>query len=233
MFDFLKKKDIWDACSKGYLDEIKSKNISYQLKTAQDLSIYRLIRNLHDLDIAEIGGGNSRILERLAINNRCANIEKFEGKHLGPAEEIKLANVRNINSYVGDFDAAISDSQFDVIFSISVVEHVETERLNLFFIDLLRMLRPGGKFFHAIDVYLQDFPTSSTLERVKIYQSWVLDNEYAMPVGNVLTSEVKFTTDMISNPDNILYGWNTLVPSLVRVREASQSVSLIVAGMKL
>ena len=37
MFDFIRKKDVWDACDKGYLEELKSKNISYQLKNAQDL----------------------------------------------------------------------------------------------------------------------------------------------------------------------------------------------------
>lgn len=40
MFDFIRKKDIWDACSKGYLDELKNSKISYQLKIAQDLAVW-------------------------------------------------------------------------------------------------------------------------------------------------------------------------------------------------
>jgi len=80
MLDFIRKKDVWDACDKGYLGEHKSKKISYQLKNAQDLGIYRFVRELRDLDIAEIGGGNSRILERMAVNNRCANIENLRAE---------------------------------------------------------------------------------------------------------------------------------------------------------
>ncbi len=233
MFNFLRKKNVWDACDKGYLDELKSKNISYQLKNAQDLSIYRLIRDLHDLDIAEIGGGNSRILERMAINNRCANIEKFEGKALGPAGEIKLNNVRNINCYVGDFDTQILDSQFDVIFSISVVEHIETNRLEAFFSDSLRILKPGGVFYHAIDIYLQDSPTSYNLERFETYKSWVVGNNLVSPIGDIFSGGLKFSTDMVSNPDNILYGWNSLVPSLSELRAGAQSVSLLIGGKRI
>jgi SAM-dependent methyltransferase len=232
MFDFVRKKDIWDACDKGYLEELKSKNISYQLKSAQDLSIYRLIRELRDLELAEIGGGNSRILECLAINNRCSNIEKFEGKALGPAGEIKLNSVRNINCYVGDFDPLILDSQFDLIFSISVVEHVETDRLEAFFNDSLRILRPGGKFYHAIDMYLQDLPTNYNLERFEIYKRWVVDNNLVVPIGNVFSGGLEFSTDMISNPDNILYGWNKLAPSLSQLRAGAQSVSLLIGAIK-
>lgn len=232
MFDFVRKKDVWDACDKGWLEELKSKNISYQLKSAQDLSVYRLIRDLRDLDLAEIGGGNSRILERLAINNRCANIEKFEGKALGPAGEINLNNVQNINCYVGDFDPVIPDNRFDLLFSISVVEHVETERLEAFFSDSLRILRPGGIFYHAIDMYLQDVPTSYNVGRFEIYKRWVVDNDLVVPIGNVFSGGLEFSTDMISNPDSILYGWNKLVPSLSQLRVCAQSVSLLIGAIK-
>lgn len=232
MFDFVRKRDIWDACDKGYLEELKSKNISYQLKNAQDLAIYRLVRDLRGLDVAEIGGGDSRILERVALNNRCTNIEKFEGKHFGPAGEIQLHGVRNINCYVGDFDSSIQDESFDLVFSISVVEHVPTENLDDFLRDSLRILRPGGRFLHAIDAYVQDNPTSYVLDRFDRYRRWVTEYDGISATGPVFVGEFRFTTDMISNPDNILYGWNKQVPSLSEVRAVSQNVSLLVGGMK-
>ena len=233
MFDFIRKKDVWDACDKGYLEELKSKKISYQLKNAQDLGIYRFVRELRDLDIAEIGGGNSRILERMAVNNRCVNIEKFEGRGLGPLEEIQLKNVKNINAYIGDSHSTILEGSFDYIFSISVVEHVETEGLETFFRDSLRVLKIGGKFLHAIDMYLGDQSSSYNLERFECYKSWVSGEKGAVPIGDVYGGPPHFSSDMASNPDNILYGWNKMVPSLVEVRAASQSVSLIVGGVKI
>jgi SAM-dependent methyltransferase len=232
MFDFVRKRDIWDACDQGYLDELKHKNISYQLKTAQDLAIYRHVRDLHGLDIGEIGGGNSRILERLALRNRCVNIEKFEGRDLGPTAPIALNNVRNVNAYVGEFDSALPSDAFDLVFSISVVEHVETPKLDAFFRDLLRILRPGGLFLHAIDVYLQEDATPYVLDRLSRYRNWVAGQDGVAPFGAIYSGPLRFATDMISNPDNILHGWNKAVPSLSGVRAASQSVSVIVGGSK-
>ena len=232
MFDFIRKTDLWDACDKGYLEELKSKNISYQLKNAQDLAIYRLVRELNDLDIAEIGGGNSRILERLARHNRCANIEKFEGRDLGPKGPVALQNVCNINSYVGDFDVQLPDAGFDLVFSISVVEHVETAKLDAFFLDSLRILRPGGRFIHAIDIYVAEEPTRYMVDRFERYRAWLGVTNQVRPIGAVYAGPLRFATDMASNPDNILHGWNSLVPSLRDVRAKSQNVSLLVGAIK-
>lgn len=206
MFEFIKKKEIWDACDKGYLDELKSKNISYQLKHAQDLAIYRIIRGYHGLDIAEIGGGNSRILERLARVNRCVNIEKFEGRNFGPNSIVNLEKVINVSAYIGDFDEKLNSESFDILFSISVVEHIENENLDNFFRDSLRVLRPGGKFIHAIDLYIKDEPTQYQIDRFEKYRQWVLGSSIVKPLGKIYEGIPKFSTDMISNPDNILYG---------------------------
>lgn len=233
MLDFIRKKAIWAACEKGYLDELKSKNISYQLKHAQDLAIYDQIRDLSGLRIAEIGGGNSRLLERIAMKNHCFNIEKFEGKDLGPSGELALKNVHNISAYVGDFDKTLADETFDVIFSISVVEHIETEKLDSFFHDSLRILKPGGRFLHAIDMYLQEDPMAYTKDRFDRYRRWFIDYEIVSPIGQIYEGPLKFNVDMITNPDNILYGWNKLVPSLAQLRAESQSVSLILGGIKM
>jgi len=49
--------------------------------------------------IAEVGGGNSRVLEKLSINNECWNIDKFEGVGNGP-KGIKANNkVKIVKSY--------------------------------------------------------------------------------------------------------------------------------------
>lgn len=232
MFKFTQKKEIWDACDKGYLKELKAGNISYQLKTAQDLSIYRLIRDCSGLKIGEIGGGNSRILEKLAEKNTCYNIEKFEGRDQGPGKEVLLKNVTNISAYIGEFSHDIQNEFFDLVFSISVVEHITTENLDNFFRDSLRILKPGGVFIHAIDMYLTSEPSEYTLERYRHYMQWVSQNEATRPLGFVTDRYPLFDPTMVSNPDNILYGWNSLAPSLAQLRVNAQNVSLLVAGSK-
>lgn len=232
MFDFLRKNVLWQACDKGYLSELKTSKISYQLKTAQDLAVYSYIKDFRDIDIAEIGGGDSRILEKLAQNNRCVNVEKFEGEALGPLGEVKLNKVTNINCFIGDFSPQVQDKLFDLIFSISVVEHIETPNLDSFYRDSLRILKKGGKFVHAIDMYLQDFDSVYNKERFDIYKGWVCSSGLVEPMGNVYAGGLGFATDMVSNPDNILYGWNQQVPSLSKLRAQAQSVTLIIGAIK-
>ena len=67
---------------------------------------------------------------------------------------------------------------FDVVFSISVVEHVGTaEELAAFHEDQLRILKPGGMFIHAIDLYLEDEPSPYWVQRFDAYRSWVTSSE--------------------------------------------------------
>lgn len=232
MFEFITKKPIWTLCDKGYLDELQADKISYQLKTAQDLVCYMYLRDLTGLKIAEIGGGNSRILQRLAINNHCYNIEKFEGVGLGPQKEVCLRNVTNIGAYVGDFSGLLKANQFDIVFSISVVEHVTTDKLDSFFRDFLRILRPGGMFLHAIDMYIEEEPSAYWKERFAIYRSWMHNNSSVEPLGTIYNGTLQFRHEMITNPDNIMYTWNALAPDLRHLREKAQNVSLLIGGKK-
>jgi len=82
-------------------------------------------------------------------------------------------------------------------------------------------------------MYLADKSSSYNLERFEIYKSWVSGKKGAVPIGDVYGGPLHFSSDMASNPDNILYGWNKMVPSLAEVRAVSQSVSLIVGGVKI
>ncbi len=230
MFDFLRKEFLWRALDAGFLEELDQK-LSYQLKTAQDLSIYNFLRDREGLDIAEIGGGSSRILRRLARKNRCVNIEKFEGRNAGPDREVEIEGVRNIKAYIGDFDPSVPEAVFDVAFSVSVVEHVVDERLEAFHEDLLRTLKPGGVFLHAIDMYVQNEPTEHAAKRLSAYRG-MLDGERVAPLGEVREVEAKFDCSMVSNPDNIMHGWNLYAPHLSELRQVSQNVSVIIGGVK-
>jgi len=231
MFDFLRKDFLWKALDAGYLDELDRK-ISYQLKNAQDLAIYEKFRDKENLDIAEIGGGSSRILRQLARKNRCVNIEKFEGLNAGPDREVVIEGVRNIHAYVGDFDEAIHDDSFDAVYSVSVVEHIVEDRLGEFHDDMLRILKSGGVFFHAIDMYVKDASMEYAENRLSAYRSMVEDDR-VRPFGVVKDVAAVFECSMVSNPDNIMHGWNLYAPHLSELRQSSQNVSVIVGGIKI
>jgi SAM-dependent methyltransferase len=199
------------------------------LKTIQDLLIYSHLRNLRGLEIAEIGGGNSRLLEALAKNNKCFNIEKFEGADGGPKSEITFEGVQNLKVFLGDFSDELRPEQFDVVFSVSVIEHIND--IKPFFEDGLRILKSGGLWLHAIDLYIEDCPSDFYAQRFDIYRGMVQDPRME-PLGPIFKGPLKFTCDLATNPDNTMYAWGKLAPQLTPLRQRAQSVSVIVGAKK-
>lgn len=229
MFDFIRKPILWKAWDDGLGRELGGGH--YHLKTAQDLAVYRFLRPMANKEIAEIGGGESRILRKISTTNKCSNIEKFQGADGGPAEEVRIERVRNVKVFVGEFSTELRDEEFDVVFSVSVIEHVPDEMLEGFYEDGLRILKKGGVWIHAIDVYIEDNPNESQIARFESYRKWADDNR-VKPLGEVYRGPLKFMCDMASNPDQTLYNWGQVAPKLSPLRQRAQSTSVLVATMK-
>lgn len=102
MLDFVRKPFLWQ----GWQNEFP-KTGAFHLKSIQDLAVYGQLRGVAGKRIAEIGGGDSRLLRSLSQENECFNIEKFAGDHGGPGSEIKVDGVRNILAFLGEFDTNI------------------------------------------------------------------------------------------------------------------------------
>jgi hypothetical protein len=60
-------------------------------------------------------------------------------------------DVHFVPGLVGQFLEALPDRHFDLIFSISVAEHVPDDLLDDFYGDIKRLLAPGGRTIHTID----------------------------------------------------------------------------------
>jgi SAM-dependent methyltransferase len=186
---------------------------------------------LEKKQIAEIGGGDSRLLPVLAEKNYCYNIEEFKGVGQGPIQEISFQGVTNIHALVGDSHGSINNDEFDVIFSVSVIEHVPDDKLTDFFVDCHRILKPGGLMIHLIDIYLEDdhFGNTNVAKRIMLYRSF-LDEKLFSPLSNPEINtemDVRFSTKYATNPDNVMNVWNRVVPQLKNKREISQSCSLL------
>lgn len=231
MFDFIRKPEIWRALDAGHLKQ-SPHQLSFQLKTMQDLFVMQELHGLRGKTIGEIGGGASRVLPELARSNTCYNIEPFEGADNGPRGEVSLPGVTNIRTTVGKSHGVIADETFDVVFSISVVEHVEDKDFQAFFDDCTRILKRGGVMYHAIDMYISTNPTPFWANRLEMYRNAIAAGADVTPVGDVYRGGLIFTPDMASNPDNIMYGWRAISPSLDGLRQTAQSVSLKVGARR-
>lgn len=232
MFDFVRKRQLWDALDADWYEAIKG-TVPFHLKTVQDVAVYNFLNGVELSKIAEIGGGNSRILPMICEVNECFNIEKFEGADSDPKKERKTPNVKNIKAFVGEFSPLLDNLALDILFSISVVKHISEDKLSAFFEDCVRLLRPGGIMIHAIDVYLADTPSPYWLKRFDLYKQALLENSSIEPIGPIYNGSLKFGCDFASDPDDVMHSWRRISPSMDQLRQAAQCVSLIWGARKL
>jgi len=221
----ISKQDIWPLFDDSILAKLGWASDKIHLKTWQDIYLYEKIRRIKNAKIGEIGGGISRILANLDESNELFNIDKFEGAGNGPIEPIGIENVKLLPWYVGsESKENITDEFFDVMFSVSVIEHITDENLNEFFQEAHRMLKKGGLSIHMIDHYI----STNGETNIHKYNEDRFD-KYAQFVDEVSHLKkrglFKFTSDLATNPDQTMYAWNLMVPSLKEVRLSHQSVS--------
>lgn len=224
MFDVITKKEYFQ-----WLREDMANIKDYSLKGIQDGYILSRLKESCELKIAEIGGGCSRVLNTLKIKNECWNIDKFEGLGNGPTLDKEDPDIRICREYLGEFSKAIPDDYFDVVFSISVVEHVTN--LNNFFKDTYRILKPGGMVLHAIDTYVFDevHPYNNKLDSyIKAFEAagfmW-LEKPF-------INRNLTFCARFASNSDIALHYYNKMIPSFQHVREEAQNISIKMEGQK-
>jgi ubiquinone/menaquinone biosynthesis C-methylase UbiE len=127
------------------------------MKLYQDYLTYCFIRNnvAPGSKILEVGGGDSRILKIFSDEYECWNVDKFEGLDGGPINFTSL-HYRIVYDYVGSFNQELPDAYFDLVFSLSALEHTpddQTIRVNILN-DVNRVLKPGCASFHCFDAVL-------------------------------------------------------------------------------
>ncbi len=246
MLEFVTKHEYWKCLDAG-LDMrlvaaqpswrrlLRRGDAPWHLKSVQDVMALHYLDDPRDQDIAEIGGGHSRVLPLLVGANRCVNIEKFEGQDGGPVREVRLRGVRNVRAFIGEHSPDLEAGAYDVLFSVSVVEHVTNDAMGDFIDDCHRILRPGGRMVHLVDMYLSPDRAAYNRGRIACYRSAFAPGlfEPAAQLRIDAESNLPFDEAYCTNPDNIMYGWSQVAPALRALRERSQSVTIAWAGRKM
>jgi len=226
MLQYISKKRLWACMDKGHHKTLGWTASNLHLKTWQDVVVYDQLAALKGKTMGEIGGGTSRLIGHLARNNTCLNIDRFDGSHGGPTAAPQIPGVRTVVAYLGDFSPDLASESLDVIYSVSVLEHVPFDLEAPFFDDMVRVLKPGGLSLHAIDIYVGDKPLPHSQKRMNLYRSW-LDHLDIEPLGPIDTEDVVFRSWMCSNPDQTMWNWNSAAPHLAPQRGQTQSTSLL------
>ena len=128
------------------------------LKVYQDLFMYTFIVNniKKGSRLLEIGGGESRIILLLKQSYEIWNLDKLEGQGFGPKRLMDTSEFKLIKDFIGSFNKEIPDNYFDLVFSISTIEHIPDDENTVVNVleDIQRILKPGGYSIHCIDAFL-------------------------------------------------------------------------------
>ena len=128
------------------------------LKRYQDLFMLKFIQQEipSGSKILEVGGGDSRILRHLSGKYECWNIDKFAGNGNGPTQ-VPQVDYRIVVDYMGSFNEELPDGYFDLVFSISALEHLpwgDAKIYNNVINDINRVLKIGCYSLHLMDFVL-------------------------------------------------------------------------------
>jgi len=234
VFEFVTKEQYWTAIGLDSFAQLTEWTTRPpDLKHIEDAIAFQLLADYSDADIAEVGGGESRILPVLAGQNRCVNIDPLSGDDLGPTTFANDAGISVIKEYVGDRDkSSIADGAFDCLFSISVLEHIPADQLADFFAECGRLIRPGGQMLHMIDVYLTDDVQEVLKTRMPAYSDCFSNGHFEPLVPPTAGNEPRFSCHYATNPDVEMLKWNRIAPSLTEFRAVSQSCVLALGARR-
>ena len=173
----------------------------WPLKHYQDLLVFAFLRRFvpPGSEILEVGGGSSRLIDRVKTEYSCWNLDKLEGIGQGPTQ-IRENGFRLVRDYIGNFSPALPDHHFDFVFSISALEHVpdqDPQALKSILDDLNRVLKPGCYSLHCFDSIIQ----SDRLWTNKLVP-YIFENENTLN-DFISYEKLKTAPDLLILPESI------------------------------
>lgn len=258
MFAIITKADYWSYLDRGALDHLatpvgdfrhdiarvlrpgrRSRAGTSRLKDIQDAFIMDALRGANGLTILELGGGDSRILPVLARANTCWNVDKLEGDGGGPLKTRLPKSVRIVRDYMGSHNPAVPDNAFDIVISVSAVEHIPDSAFADAMRDCHRVLKPGGRMFHAVDLYLfdrldQHRHATINQRRLQMYASipQITSGGMEWMEPPAIDDRVTASAAFAANHCDELYYWNQTVPAMAEMRASAMSCSLRIGMTK-
>jgi SAM-dependent methyltransferase len=155
MFELGTTKHWWDAAKKYPM-------LSKHQNTLKPLG-YAEAMNLIDENgfgkILEVGHGTGSFIFEL-LYDRCElwGLDDTIKDNFVPEEKLKkyrndYPKVKFHHGLLGQYNPALPQNYFDMVYSISTIEHIPKEDLSKVFDESFKLLRPGGIVFHSYDVY--------------------------------------------------------------------------------
>jgi len=134
-------------------------NHSFVLKPCGSAQAVHLIEKYACRRALEIGHGGHSFVYNIAapLGIELWGLDRVHDGVVSQADIDQLKvwhpNVRYVEGLLGQNQSELPEGYFDILYSISVLEHIPHDELHAAFAEAFRLLRPGGIFFHSYDVY--------------------------------------------------------------------------------
>lgn len=224
MLDIITKKEYFQWLDKDYV--IRRDGC---LKDIQDGFIISILQDYQGKRVAEMGGAYCRVMRDFYHSMECWNIDKLNFKDKVP-KVFREGSIKHINSYIGDFSEELPADYFDLVFSISVLEHIKKDDMTNVFLDIFRILKSGGKSYHAVDMFLGAAVESNTHVinyRLKNFLQLVEETGFQLIEPGIMDVEQAASNPAYAaNSDHISHRWCREKPELRKQLEVKQVVSV-------
>jgi SAM-dependent methyltransferase len=138
-----------------YLPLVFAEQHAWGLKQFGTLFCLDHINKLQPKTLLEIGAGCNTFFDRNAPAS--AEYWMIDDPGFYSAGDFALANSRRqrtraVEGLLGKAGDALPDNYFDMVFSISALEHVKVAEVRAICAEMARVLKPGGHAVHTIDM---------------------------------------------------------------------------------
>jgi 2-polyprenyl-3-methyl-5-hydroxy-6-metoxy-1,4-benzoquinol methylase len=235
MFEIICKQHYWSAIKDPVVSELlgQTNRRIVCLKHVQDAWILSLLAHSHGLRVLEAGGGFGRVLRTLKSHERWnLEIPDGQGRSVRNKRLVMPQGIQLIHGYLGGFVREVPSEYYDVVYSISVIEHIPLSDIDAFFLDHARILKRGGVGLHAIDFYLGDSPRQNVESRLDAYLTAIKKAGLRLRNGVAVERPLVFRTRHASASDLAMLEMNAVAAALSRQRALLQSVSLAVVVVR-
>ncbi len=140
----------------AYKDLWYSEDQAWGLKQLGTLFVVDILKTLQPQRVLEIGAGFNLFFDTWCHNNgieywMCDAPGFYDAQTLSEANE-QRRHTTYVAGWVGQGVTELPDNFFDAVFSISVVEHVPTRALAVFYDEINRILNCNGTLIQTLDV---------------------------------------------------------------------------------
>ncbi len=136
-------------------DMLFSEKYQYGLKQFGALYVIDWFRQFKPKRVLEMGAGNSVLFDH-RIGDQCeywmVDDSGFYQEEQFQTSLTKRNHTKFVNGLVGEDLPNLPENYFDLIFSVSVLEHVTRDKVTEVARHMRRLLAPGGRLVHSIDI---------------------------------------------------------------------------------